>query len=77
MSISLKDFNSGNFDGRELKGSDTHPALIFLKKNKRAFKVKEICKKIGKKEDGVRGFLRKQIKKGIVVHKAPFFAYKR
>jgi len=80
MSISLKQFKEGKFTRKGViipKEIELHPAVAFLKKNKRAFTIKEICESTNKKEETIRFILRDRIKKGILVHKAPYFTYKR
>lgn len=80
MSINLKQFKDGKFTKKgviipsEVK---LHPAVAFLKNNKRAYTIKEICDATKKNESSLRGVLRIRVKKGILVHKAPYFAYKR
>ena len=77
MSITIQEFDEGNFDRRGKKIIKTHPVIVFLEENKRAYKIKEICKATGIKENTLRHFLRDQVKKGIIIHKVPFFTLKR
>ena len=75
-SISLTDFNAGKFE-KKVDNSNSHPVLKFLKREKKAHNLASIMKATGMKEEAVRGQLRKLKKKGLVVHKQPYFTFKR
>ncbi len=75
MSIPIKDFVEGNFEESKFKEID-HPVLVCLKKNRLAFSVREIVEKTKMKMNTVRSMLTVLKKKGKVVHKTPYFAYK-
>jgi len=74
-SISYKDFKSGNFEGRSKP--EEHPILVFLRRNPKAFNLVYIMKTVRISASAARSMLRKLKKRGLVLHKPPFFAYKR
>jgi len=74
-SISYKDFKAGRFDRRY--ESQDHPILIFLRKNQRAYNIPAIMKAVKISSSAARSMLRKLKKQGKILHKSPFFAYKR
>ncbi len=76
MPIDMKKFNSGNFKQRNYD-IKKHPVYLFLKKSKAAWKNNEIAKQLKINKYTVRGTLKRLVKKKLVVHKAPYFAYKR
>lgn len=76
MSISLKEFRNGNFKKR-IDNVNEHPVLVFLKKNKRAYKYHEIAKILKMNKWTVRTTLRKLMKKRLVAHKTPYWAYSK
>jgi len=77
--IKRKDFDNGNFKRISNPGTEEHPVAQFLKKHTRssAFTAKEIAKNIKMMENTVRGMLSKLIKDGLVVHKSPYYAWKK
>lgn len=75
MSISYSDFVKGNFKKRN--SVKEHPVLIFLRSSKRAYTVGAIIRKTKMKKMTIRSMLRKLVNSGIVVHKQPYFAFKR
>ena len=73
MAITRKNFNEGNFKHRNLN-PQTHPVLIFLRRNKNAgYTAKEISKYLKMKESTVRSFLYDAEKNKWVSHKAPYY----
>lgn len=78
MPIKREDFNRGNFNTRHTGSQDEHPVTWWLRKHSgEAYTVDEIAKAIGYQKSTVRGFLRKLRSKGFVVHKAPYFMWKK
>ena len=76
MTISRKKFNRGNFKTVNLDRTN-HPVSILLRSHKElAFKIDEIAKRIKMNKCTVRSIMRKLIKDKLVVHKAPYFAWK-
>ena len=73
MSISIKEFKEGKINIRNLENE--HPALVFLKKNKRAYTIKELAKETKIKENAIRDRLSVWKKRKIVVHKSPMFIH--
>ena len=75
--IKRKDFITGNFKKRALK-REGHPIAKFLKeKYAYAFKAMEIAKAVKMTNAGVRSMLRKLVIKKLVIHKVPYFAWKK
>ena len=74
-SISYNDFKLEKF--KTVNTAEDHPILVFLRKNKRAYNIGAICKATKLMPSAARSMLRKLRKQGKVIHKAPFFAYKR
>lgn len=75
-SISYSDFIKGNFKNKKNSCKD-HPILIFLKKDKNAHNVDSIVKATKMNKGTIRSMLGKLVKKGLVTHNSPFFAFKR
>ncbi len=74
--ISRKDFEKGNFKKRVTNRKE-HPVAKLLRINKSmALKVGTIVKETGIGKNTVRSMLSKLKKDGLVVHKAPYFAWK-
>jgi len=74
MSIDLKSFKNGSF--KHIRNErENHPVLVFLKKNKRAYTVKEIVKSVTMNKGTVRSILRSLEKDKKVIHNTPYFAY--
>ena len=77
MPITRKKFLKGDFDRAFLK-REAHPVAIFLRKNySYAFKFSEIIHKTKMNKNTVRGALRTLKKKGLIIHKSPYFAWKK
>jgi Mn-dependent DtxR family transcriptional regulator len=79
MPISRKDFEAGNFKKRRNNRKD-HPIAILLSKSKDSeygWTVKEISKTIKMKPESIRSMLVEFRKDGMIVHKAPYFAWKK
>jgi len=75
--IKRKDFITGNFKKRALKREE-HPIAMYLKKMVNfAFKASEIAKAVKMTNAGVRSMLRKLVIKKLVIHKVPYFAWKK
>lgn len=74
--ISYKRFIEGNFVMKKREPKD-HPVLVFLRNRKNAYNIDAIVKATGMNPSTVRGKIRHLKKKGLVLHKQPFFAYKR
>lgn len=76
--ISRKDFEQGNFKGKETDRWN-HSVTVFLRKHyNSAFTVKEIVEKVKVSEDTVRSILRVLEKQeGLVSHKAPYFIWNK
>ena len=75
--IKYRDFVAGAFKKEKHKAGE-HPILIFLRKNQaHAYNVAYITKAVRMNENSVRSMLRKLTKKGLIIHKTPFFAFKR
>jgi len=76
MSIKRKDFDSGKFN-RSYTIKE-HPIGILLKENiQLAFTVDEIAKRTKMNKQTVRSMLRILKDKKQVVHKSPYFAWKK
>lgn len=76
MTIKRKDFDQGKFNRSYLVKE--HPIVILLKGNiQLAFKADEIAKRVKMNECTVRSMLRKLMERGLVVHKTPYFAWKK
>lgn len=76
--INRSDFVKGNFQKKDNTNRKTHPISIFLKKNiGYACKVEEIAKQTKMNKHTVRSMLRKLIVDKLVIHKAPYFAWKK
>ena len=75
--IDRKKFVRGDFKKRRHMDHKSHPISMLLKKNKSyALKAEEIAKKIKMNQNTVRSMLRNLIAEGLVLHKAPYFAWK-
>lgn len=74
MSITIKQFRSGDFTNSR-NTRKNHPVLIFLMKNKKAFRFNEICKVVKMKKETVRGMLGVLKKAKLVSHKSPYYIY--
>jgi len=80
MPITRARFVQGNFVTKKKvnKVRKEHPVAIFLKENlTRAFTVKEICKKVKMKENTVRSIIAEFKKKNLILHKTPYFMWKK
>ena len=76
MTIKRKDFDSGKFN-RSYTIKE-HPIGILLKANiQLAFTVDEVAKRTKMNKQTVRSMLRKLKEKGQIVHKSPYFAWKK
>ena len=76
MPIKRKDFDKGNFN-RRCKSLINSPIVDFLRKNKSfAFKAKEISRKTKVNIWTTRSSLTKLVKKKVVLHNSPYFAFK-
>lgn len=76
--IKRKDFDAGIFDKRRFTSRASHPISMLLKKNVGyAMKAEEISKKTKMNENTVRSMLLSLEKDGLVMHKAPYFAWKK
>lgn len=77
MPINRKDFDNGNFKTRH-DDKESHPVSVLLRKNSNlAFNVKEISKRTKMKDETVRSMLKSLKEMGLVVHKQPYFAWKK
>ncbi len=77
MPIKRDQFNKGNFKKRNYD-IKTHPVALFLKKNSNcAWKNDEIAKRVKLNKDTVRGALKRLKKVRLIIHKAPYFAWKK
>jgi Mn-dependent DtxR family transcriptional regulator len=79
MPISRKDFEAGNFRKRRNSRED-HPVAVLLSKAKDSeygYTVKEIARAVRMKPESVRSMLAELKKDGVIVHRAPYFAWKR
>jgi len=77
MPINRKDFDKGNF---EMKNTDrwNHPIALLLRKNTGlAFRVDEIEKNVTLSTEGIRGMLHAFVQEGWIVHKQPYWAWKK
>ena len=79
MSISIKDFDDGNFDS---KGAyyhlNNHPITIFLKKNRdQAFTLKDLylTKELRYGDSHIMTLLRRLKIANLVIHKSPYYAW--
>jgi len=73
--ILRKDFIKGNFNGKHRGEIENHPIINFLRKNSNwAFLTTTIAKEMNISKYTVHGLLQKAVKKGIVIHKEPFFS---
>lgn len=76
--IKRKEFSRGNFKKRRHMDHKDHPISVLLKKySKFALKADEITKQVKMNENTVRSMLRNLIKEKLVLHKAPYFAWKK
>jgi len=74
MPISRKDFEKGNFYGRNVKGDKNHPVYHFLLKNKNeAFTYSEISEHVKRSKYTIIATLKRMIKKGMVKYKSPYY----
>ncbi len=77
MPIKRNSFEKGKFKARHNE-SETHPVAKLLKKNSHlAYKVDEITRVTKVNKHTVRGALKKLSREGLVVHKTPYFAWKK
>lgn len=78
MSITRVDFEKGNFKVRETD-VDSHSVTVFMRKHSnRAYKADEVAKAVKKSRWGVRTWLKKLVKMGLVTHKTPYYiAFKK
>lgn len=72
MPISRKQFESGNFRQRSVKGEANY-VLAFLRKNNKAYRANEIAKEVKRTSSTVRQILGKLIKSGLVMAKIPYY----
>jgi len=76
--IKRKEFDAGTFKKRKFTRREGHPIAKLLKANKSyAFKAKEIGRRVKMNENTVRSMLSNLIKDGLVIHKVPYFAWKK
>lgn len=76
MPIKRKDFDIGKFD-RSYSIKD-HPIAKLLRENKQlAFKADEIAKRLKMNKATVRSMIRKLQDRNQILHKAPYFAWKK
>ncbi len=76
MPITRQRFSEGNFKARSNK-MGSHPITNLLRnKNHLAFSVTDMKRITKMKENTIRSMLRSLIKKKLVEHKAPYFAWK-
>ena len=77
MPIKRDVFDNGTFQRRRHSDRTNHPVALVLSKNTGlAYSVRELAKATKMKEDTVRSMLQSLMKDGLVVHKAPYFAWK-
>lgn len=79
MSISLENFKLGNFERKKKCNRETYidKILTFLKSNQRAYKVEEIAEMLKINTNTIRHALRTLKDENEVIHKIPYFAYKK
>ena len=78
MTITRKQFESGDFKKRVHTSRMNHPiAKLLMKSHSLAFKAEEIAKRVKMGEDTVRSMLANLKKDNLVVHKSPYFAWKK
>lgn len=76
MPITRQKFSEGSFKARSNK-IGSHPITTLLRnKSNLAFSVKDMKRLTKMKEDTIRSMLRNLIKKKLVEHKPPYFAWK-
>lgn len=79
MSISLKDFEEGNFDTRGIHHEMTsHPITLFLKEHRNeAFTIKDLVavQKLRYGGSQIMLILGKLKKSGLINHKSPYYAW--
>ena len=76
--IKRKEFDKGTFEKRVFQSRSNHPISVLLRDNiSYAFKAKEIAKNTHMNENTVRSMLANLIKDGWILHKAPYFAWKK
>jgi len=76
--IKRKDFDKGNFKKRVFTRREDHPISKLLRGHTSyAFKAKEISRRVKMNENTVRSMLANLIRDGLVVHKVPYFAWKK
>lgn len=77
MPINRNTFEKGGFERRHTN-RDEHPVAVLLKKNMSlAFTAQEIANRTKMNEDTVRSMLAKLREEGHIVHKTPYFAWKK
>jgi transcription initiation factor IIE alpha subunit len=77
MTITRKEFEAGNFKHRVNKRKN-HPVVLLLSNHPNtAYTVKDMEKATGMKSETIRDMLSKIRKEGLIVHKIPYFAWKR
>ncbi len=73
MSISIKDFEKGNFGHKNTPAEEDY-VLEFLKKHKgRAFKIKEIAKEVKRSESTIACNTRRLLKQKKIRRKTPYY----
>lgn len=76
--IKRKEFDKGDFKKRVFTRREDHPIARLLRSNKSyAFKAKEIARRVKMNENTVRSMMSNLIKDGLVIHKVPYFAWKK
>jgi len=76
--ITRKEFESGTFKKRVFSRREEHPIAKFLRTKKgKAMKVKEISRGVRMNQNTVRSMLARLIKDGLVIHKVPYFMWKK
>ena len=73
--IPFKDFLDGKLKKKKAVVYEEHPVLKLLRTNKSAYNVPAIAKIVKMNENTIRSKLRILKKKGLVLHRKPFWAY--
>lgn len=77
MPITRKNFEIGNYKARQINRTN-HPIAVLLRKYPNlAFTVKEIVSRTKMKEYTIRSMLRRLREDDLIVHKSPYFAWKK
>ena len=76
--ITRKEFDAGTFKKRIFTRREEHPVAKVLRAKKgNALKAREIARRVKMNDKTVRSMLARLVKRNLVIHKAPYFAWKK